>query len=50
MKKINCIHFIVPFGKFEPPYRGKATAAARAALLPCRVDVMGKKRATPAKG
>ena len=25
-------HFIIPFGKFGPPYLGKATAAARAAL------------------
>ena len=26
------IHFTVPFGKFRPPYLGKATAAARATL------------------
>ena len=25
-------HFIIPFGKFSPPYLGKATAAARVAL------------------
>ena len=25
-------HFIIPFGKFGPPYLGKATAASRAAL------------------
>ena len=28
------IRFIIPFGKFAPPYLGKATAAARAALPP----------------
>ena len=27
------IHFIIPFMKFGPPYLGKSTAAARAALL-----------------
>ena len=26
------IHFIIPVKKFWPPYQGKATAAARAAL------------------
>ena len=26
------IHFIIHFGKFGPPYLGKTTAAARAAL------------------
>ena len=26
------MHFVIPFGKFGPPYLGKATAAARAAL------------------
>ena len=28
----SIIHFIIPFGKFRPPYLGKTTAAARAAL------------------
>ena len=28
----HVIHFIIPFGKFGPPYMGKTTAAARAAL------------------
>ena len=28
----HCIHFVIPFRKFGPPYLGKATAAARAAL------------------
>ena len=35
LKKKNCCcfeNFIIPFGKFGPPYPGKATAAARAAL------------------
>ena len=27
-----CIHFIITFGKFGPPYLGETTAAARAAL------------------
>ena len=30
--KTKIIHFIIPFGKFGPPYLGKATAAARVAL------------------
>ena len=30
--KLNIIHFILPFGKFGPPYLGMAAAAARAAL------------------
>ena len=36
------IHFVTPFGKFGPPYLGKATAAVRAALsIPTRVcDVL----------
>ena len=29
---IYFLYFIIPFGKFEPPYLGKATAATRAAL------------------
>ena len=29
---LGIIHFIIPFGKFGPPYLGKATAGARAAL------------------
>ena len=31
---ICAMHFIIPFGKFGLPYLGKATAAARAALIP----------------
>ena len=29
---LNLIHFIIPFGKFGPPYPGRNTSAARVAL------------------
>ena len=33
-KKNLILCYIIPFGKFGPPYLGKATAAARTALCP----------------